>query len=84
MAFLIGFNGNEKAKSLIRSVISMADQIGMKTLCEGVETAEQAAFLEEACCGRLQGFLYGKPLSYEELFDRINKGEYHLSKELIN
>ena len=83
MAFLIGFNGNEKAKSLIRSVINMADQIGMKTLCEGVETAEQAAFLEEACCGRLQGYLYGKPLTYEELMDRIKKGEYTVSKELM-
>ena len=84
MAFLSGFNGNEKAKALIRSVISMANQIGMKTLCEGVETSEQAAFLEEACCGRLQGYLYGKPLSYDELFDKIKQGEYNISKELIN
>ena len=84
MAFLIGFNGNEKAKSLIKSVISMADQIGMKTLCEGVETMEQAAFLEESCCGRLQGFLYGKPLPYEDLLDRIQKGELNVSKELID
>ena len=83
MAFLIGFNGNEKAKALIKSVIAMADQIGMRTLCEGVETAEQAAFLEDASCGRLQGYLYGKPLSYEELFSKINEGEYKLSDELI-
>ena len=62
----------------------MADQIGMKTLCEGVETSEQAAFLEEACCGRLQGYLYGKPLSYDDLFARIKNGEYRLSKELIH
>ena len=84
MAFLSGFNGNEKAKSLIRSVIAMANQIGMKTLCEGVETSEQAAFLEEACCGRLQGYLYGKPLSYDELMGKIKQGEYSVSKELIN
>ena len=83
MAFLIGFNGNEKAKALIKAVIAMADQIGMRTLCEGVETAEQAAFLEDASCGRLQGYLYGKPLSYEELFSKINEGEYKLSDELI-
>ena len=83
MAFLIGFNGNEKAKALIKSVIAMADQIGMRTLCEGVETVEQAAFLEDASCGRLQGYLYGKPLSYEELFSKINEGEYKLSDELI-
>ena len=83
MAFLIGFNGNEKAKALIKSVISLANQIGMKTLCEGVETAEQAAFLEEASCGRLQGYLYGKPLSYDELMGKIKDGEYNLAKEML-
>ena len=84
MAFLVGFNGNEKAKALIKSVISLADQIGMKTLCEGVETDEQAKFLEEVSCGRLQGYLYGKPLSYDELLEKIQKGEYSIADEKIN
>ena len=84
MAFLTGFNGNEKAKALIKSVISMADQIGMKTLCEGVETMEQAAFLESADCGRLQGYLYGKPLSYEAMLEKIKKGEFKLSNDVLN
>ena len=82
MAFLIGFNGNEKAKALIKSVISLADQIGMKTLCEGVETMEQAKFLEEASCGRLQGYLYGKPLSYQEMHDKIKAGDFKLAKDI--
>ena len=84
MAFLVGFNGNEKAKALIKSVISLAEQIGMKTLCEGVETDEQAAFLEEASCGRLQGYLYGKPLSYSELLEKIQNGEYNIADEKIH
>ena len=83
MKFLVGFDGNKKARSLIKSVIDMADQIGMKTLCEGVETAEQAEFLESASCGRLQGYLYGKPLSYEDLMKKIAEGEYLLSKDII-
>ena len=83
MAFLIGFNGNEKAKALIKAVISLANEIGMRTLCEGVETAEQAAFLESADCGRLQGYLYGKPLSREELLEKIKKGELELSKDVL-
>ena len=84
MAFLVGFKGNVKAQALIKSVISLADQIGMKTLCEGVETMEQAAFLEKASCGRLQGFLYGKPLAYQELLDKIKQGEYQLAKDILN
>ena len=61
----------------------MADQIGMKTLCEGVETMEQAAFLEEASCGRLQGYLYGKPLSYGDIMERIKNGDFELSDDII-
>ena len=83
MKFLTGFSNNKKSRALIKSVISMAEQIGMKTLCEGVETMEQAAFLEEASCGRLQGFLYGKPLSYQDMMNRIKNGDFELSKDII-
>ena len=83
MKFLTGFDGNMKSRSLIKSVIAMADQIGMKTLCEGVETIEQATFLEEAMCGRLQGYLYGKPLSYQEIMEKIKNGDYELSDDII-
>ena len=83
MKFLTGFSDNQKSRALIKSVISMAEQIGMKTLCEGVETMEQAAFLEEASCGRLQGYLYGKPLSYQDLMDRIKNGEFTLSNDIL-
>ena len=83
MKFLTGFSDNDKARALIKSVINMADQIGMKTLCEGVETMEQAAFLEEASCGRLQGYLYGKPLSYQDIMDRIKNGDFELSDDIL-
>ena len=84
MAFLQGFEKNEKAKVLIQSVVSMADQIGMKTLSEGVETKEEADFLEKIGCGRLQGYLYGKPIPYEELKAKIDNGDYKLAKDVIN
>ena len=84
MEFLVGFDHNEKAKYLIKSVIPMAKQIGMKTLSEGVETKEEADFLESIGCGRLQGYLYGKPLPYEELKALIDKGTLKLSKDILN
>ena len=83
MDFIRGFKGSKKEKALINAVVNMAEDIGMKTLCEGVETMEQAEFLESANCGRLQGYLYGKPLSYEELYKKIKDGEYKLSKDII-
>ena len=83
MKFLVGFETNDKAKSLIRSVVQMAGEIGMMTLSEGVETKEQAKFLEDIECGRLQGYLYGTPLSYDELKEKIIHGEYKLAKEVV-
>ncbi|MCR5491313.1 MAG: bifunctional diguanylate cyclase/phosphodiesterase [Bacilli bacterium] len=67
MKFLVDFENNEKSKSLIESIINMAEHIGMLTLCEGVESKVEADFLSKIGCGRLQGYLYGKPLPKEEL-----------------
>ena len=83
MEFLVGFENNKKAKFLIESVVQMANQIGMKTLSEGVETKEEAKFLESINCGRLQGYLYGKPLPYEELKAKVMSGEFSLGDEII-
>ena len=82
MKFLVGFEGNEKAKTLIKSVIQLADQIGIKTLCEGVETQEQAEFLHKVHCGRLQGWLIGKPMPYEEFKEKIVSKQLTISKEI--
>ena len=83
MAFLKGFDKNEKSKPVIDSVIKMADNIHMHTLCEGVETKEQASFLKKIGCEKLQGYLFSKPISYEELNGKIAKGELVISKELF-
>ena len=61
----------------------MANKLGMKTLSEGVETQLETDFLKEAQCGRLQGYLFGKPMPKEKIRDMINKGEFTISKELV-
>ena len=83
MEFLKGFDKNEKSKPLIESVLNMANQIGMRTLCEGVETKEQELFLKKIGCERLQGYLFSKPVSYEELNKQIADGKLVISEELI-
>ncbi|SER84269.1 EAL domain, c-di-GMP-specific phosphodiesterase class I (or its enzymatically inactive variant) [Butyrivibrio fibrisolvens] len=57
----------EKSKSILRSAINLAKQIGIKTLSEGVETKEQIDFLLSVGCGKLQGYYYGKPQPYDEM-----------------
>lgn len=82
MEFLKNFNGNEKAHIIVGSIIRLADQLGMMTLTEGVETEEAVEYLKQGGCGRLQGYYYGKPMPYDDILDRIEKGEYRISDTL--
>ncbi|MBP5091421.1 MAG: EAL domain-containing protein [Bacilli bacterium] len=82
MKFLSGFDENKKARALISSVVAVAHDLNMMTLSEGVETKEEAEFLESVSCGRLQGYLYGKPISFDELMKKIENREYSLAKEI--
>ena len=82
LEFLKGFSTNTKSKPLINSVIQMANQIGMRTLAEGVETDEQADFLKSIGCEKLQGYLFSKPIPYEELNNKIKEGVFVISKKL--
>ena len=81
MKFLSDFTNNEKSKIVIKSVIAMAKEIGMHTLCEGVETMEQSEFLKNAQCEKLQGYLFGKPQTFDQLKAKTISKEYILSKK---
>ena len=84
MVFLRNFEGNERAKALIRSIVDMARVMQMGTLTEGVETKEQAEFLRDAGCIRLQGFYFGKPMPLEEIQEKISAGEYTVSPRALD
>jgi EAL domain-containing protein (putative c-di-GMP-specific phosphodiesterase class I) len=83
MRFLSNLENSEKARTLIDCIIKMAARINMLTLTEGVETKGQAEFLNEVGCERLQGYLFGKPVSKAALYDRIDKGELVVSDKRL-
>lgn len=60
MDFLHDFD-NPRAKIVISTVIRMAKDLGIHTLCEGVETQEQYDFLLALGCEKIQGFFVGHP-----------------------
>lgn len=63
MSFLS--TSTDKARCIITSVVRMAKEIGIQTLAEGVETAEQYEFLKKIGCEKIQGYFFGKPVDKE-------------------
>ena len=58
--------GNARMESVIRSTISLAADLGMRMIAEGVEEREQAQFLMDQGCNFAQGFYYSRPVPEEE------------------
>lgn len=56
--------------AIVSAVIAMAQSLGLKTLAEGVESAEQARALKELGCDLAQGYYFGRPEPAQE-FARI-------------
>ena len=53
--------------AIVRSLIVMAHNLGLKVIAEGVETAEQLAFLRDNACDAIQGFLISRPVPAEDI-----------------
>lgn len=68
-SFLSEFMESERGRKIIHHTISMSRDIGLDIIAEGVETLDQAQFLNSCGCDAAQGFYYSKPISAEE-FDK--------------
>ena len=66
MRFMECFDEGDAGKIILTQLVKMAINLGMGTLCEGVEEAEQAEFLKEIGCTRIQGYYFGKPMPFEK------------------
>ena len=60
-------HSNPRDAGVARAVIHMAQELGLTTVAEGVETVAQAQLLESYGCDAAQGYLYGRPMTAEEL-----------------
>ncbi len=67
MPFVQGITINHKDEAIIKAIITLAKNLNMNVIAEGVETEEQLEFLKRLRCEVIQGFYYYKPMTANQI-----------------
>ncbi len=73
-SFIAGVPGDADDAAIARTIIAMAHSLGIKVVAEGVETAEQRAFLAAEGCEEAQGWAFGRAMPPADLLPLLLHG----------
>ncbi|RKF12859.1 GGDEF domain-containing protein [Roseovarius spongiae] len=76
-SFVMKVDRDPEQQRMIATILLMAEQLGLDTLAEGVETAGEHAMLGQLGCGHVQGFGIARPMPPERTIDWVRA---HLQK----
>ena len=62
--------------TIVSAIISMGKSLNQRVIAEGIETAEQLAFLQAQHCGEGQGYYFSRPLAAEEFAKLLAPAEF--------
>ncbi|WP_158300976.1 cyclic diguanylate phosphodiesterase [Chromobacterium sp. ATCC 53434] len=74
-SFVAGIGSDGLSAHIVDSVAELAAKLGLETVAEGVETAEQLAYLSQLGVGWLQGFHIARPMPLDEFARRLIAGD---------
>lgn len=62
---------------LLDGIINLVNSLGMSLIIEGVETRDQLAYLQARQCAFIQGYLFSKPLAFDDLVTYLQRVSTH-------
>ncbi|ACN13295.1 signal transduction family protein (GGDEF domain protein) [Desulforapulum autotrophicum HRM2] len=65
-SLISGIENQNSNRAIVKAALAMAKAMSLKTIAEGVETPTQMDFLVAQGCDMVQGFLYARPMPYED------------------
>lgn len=68
-SFVRQMQSDTKDRSIVSTIISLAHNLNLQVVAEGVETPSQSIFLASHGCDEMQGYLISKPLAEREIED---------------
>jgi EAL domain-containing protein (putative c-di-GMP-specific phosphodiesterase class I)/GGDEF domain-containing protein len=72
-SFVSHVDEDREQQRMVAAILSMAEQLGLDTLAEGVETPGEHAMLAQLGCAHVQGFGIGRPMPFEETADWMRR-----------
>ena len=60
--------------AIVRTIVAIAQSLGMEVIAEGVETEQQRQLLLKNGCSNFQGYLFGNPVPIEQFEAMIRRG----------
>jgi len=71
-SFVSQIEANNNNAKLTETIITMAHNLGMKVVAEGVETEDQQQFLQRCKCDFVQGYLFSRPVRLTQLIEKLS------------
>lgn len=71
--FMDNMMASDKGKLILEHMVSMARELGLGLLAEGVETKEQVDLLGKIGCDNVQGYYFARPMPQEDFFELLKK-----------
>lgn len=72
-SFIRNMEKDENAKELVKSVVSLAQNMNMKTIAEGVEYAQEIKTLNDMGVDQAQGYYFARPMPEKDVIDLLSK-----------
>jgi EAL domain-containing protein (putative c-di-GMP-specific phosphodiesterase class I) len=66
-SFILGMEDDHEAATIVKTVVELAHNLGLRAVGEGIETEESYQLLAECGCDYGQGFLMGRPMPADDL-----------------
>jgi diguanylate cyclase len=66
-SFITHVNDDREQQRTVAAILSLAEQLGLDTLAEGVETQEEHAMLAQLGCKHVQGYVIARPMPFNEV-----------------
>lgn len=79
-SFIMRADEDPEQQRMVNAIISMAEQLGIDTVAEGIETIGEKSILSQLGCTHMQGYAIGRPMPFDQTLPWLKEHATHVAK----